>query len=110
MDFMHRLLGGVIYAVANSKRLALNFYPILGELGNITARLAKICQWSPTLVKIMQDNSKPMIQRLANEEVIQDWCRTITDQDMGNNLRLFVNQFVPVPPEIFDHEAYSEER
>ena len=110
IDYMHRLLGGLIYAVANSKHLALNFYPILGELGNISARLAKMCKWSPTLFKIMQDNSKPTGQNLTNEEEIQNWCRTITDTDMGNNVRLFVHQFVSVPSNIYDSAAFLKER
>ena len=110
IDYMHKLLGGLIYAVANSKHLALNFYPILGELGNISTRLSKICKWSPTLFKIMQDNCKPSTNRFSNEEEIQNWCRTITDTDMGNNVRLFVQPFVPVPAEIFEQGAFVKER
>ena len=107
---MHRLLGGLIYAVANSKHLSLNFYPILGELGKISERLNQFCQWSPKLYEIMKQNSKPMIQRLTNEEVIQDWCRSVKDKELGNNLRLFVHYFVPVPPEVYDPNASPEER
>ena len=110
IDYMHKLLGGLIYAVANSPHLSLNFYPILGELGNISERLSKICKWSSTLYKILKDNSKSMASRLANEEEIQTWCRTITDKDLGNNVRLFVHQFVPVPPEVYDRDAFKDER
>ena len=107
---MHRLLGGLIYAVANSKHLSLNFYPILGELGKISDRLFKICKWSPTLYEILKNNAKAMTQRLTNEEEIQNWCRSIKDTDLGNNLRLFLHQFVPVPPETYDQDAFAEER
>ena len=110
IDYMHKLLGGLIYAVANSPSLSLNFYPILGELGNISDRLAKICKWSATLYNILKENAKPMASRLANEEEIQNWCRTISDKELGNNVRMFVHQFVPVPPEVYDHNAFVEER
>ena len=51
-----------------------------------------------------------MASRLANEEEIQNWCRTISDKELGNNVRMFVHQFVPVPPEVYDHNAFVEER
>ena len=107
---MHHLLGGLIYAVANSPSLSLNFYPILGELGNISDRLAKLCKWSTTLYKILKENAKSLAPRYSNEDVIQDWCRSVKDTDLGNNLRLFVHQFVPVPPETYDQNMYQEER
>ena len=107
---MHRLLGGLIYAVANSKHLSLNFYPILAELGIMSERLFKQCAWSPKLFEILKNNCKPMHQRLTNEEEIQNWCRTIKDVDMGNNLRLFMHSFVPIPTEVFDENVQKEER
>ena len=58
----------------------------------------------------MQDNSKPTTNRFSNEEEIQNWCRTIADRDMGNNVRLFVQSFIPVPTEVFDQDAFVKER
>lgn len=108
---MYRLIGGLIYAVANSPVLALNFYPILGELGSVSERLNKMCRkWSPSLFKILKDNIKPTIQSLNNPEEVRDWYRTITDETMKANLRLLVHQYVPLPESHIDNSIHQAER
>ena len=110
-EFMYRLIGGLIYAVANSPVLALNFYPILGELGTVSDRLNKMCRkWSPTLFKILKENSKPVFQRLNNRDEIMEWYQTVDDPDMRANLRLFVHQFVPLPVSLIDESIHQPER
>ena len=107
---MYRLLGGLIYAVANTASLALNFYPILGELGSVTDRMSKMCGWSNNLYEIMKENSKPMANRLNNAEEIQDWYRSIGDEDMMRNIRLFVHQYVPIPSSLYSSIEQQAER
>ena len=107
---MYRLVGGLIYSVANSPMMSLNFYPILGELGSVSDRLSKICGWSKKLFKILKENSKPMIQRMNRPEEIQDWYRSIGDPDMIRNLRLFAHQFVPIPNNLWSSIEQVPER
>ena len=106
---MHRLLGGLIFAVANSPVLALNFYPLLGELGSVTTRLAKMCKWSTILTKMLQDNCKPMIQTINHPDKIYDWLDTVEDKVMATHLRLFIHQFVPVPANFHDPNILKQE-
>ena len=109
-DFMYRLLGGMIFAIANSPALALNFYPMLGELGTVSERLAKTCHWSTTLFGIIQKSAHGFLQNLSNPEQTTAWLRTVTDKEMGARLRLFVHQFVTVPHTLYDMEANKEMR
>lgn len=110
IDFMYRLLGGLIYAVSNSKMLSLNFYPILAELGTVADRLAKICGWSPKLYRIMKDGARPVDQRYTKPEETAIWLRTIRDKTMGGRVRLFVGQFVQIPNNIYDANELQAER
>ena len=108
---MYRLICGLIYAVANSPVLALNFYPILGELGSVSERLNKMCRkWSPELFKILKTNIKPTFQNLNNKDEVSDWYRTVTDEDMKANLRLLVHQYVPLPESHIDASIHHAER
>ena len=109
-DFMYRLVGGIIYSVANSPMLSLNFYPVLGELGTVSERLVKICRWSTNLARIMKSGAAPMVQRLANREEVTNWLRSVKDKRLGANLRLFVHQFVTVPNEVFEQTESHDER
>ena len=110
IDFMYRLLAGLIFAVANTGMMSLNFYPILGELGTVSQRLAKICKWSPKLFKIISDGAQVTTSTWNRPEEIQDWLSTITDKDMGGNLRLFIQPYVEVPTSIYDTKSQIEER
>ena len=110
VDFMYKLLGGLIYAVANAPVISLNYYPMLGELGSVSQRLAKVCGWSPTLFKIFQDASKPMANRMYDPLEIQSWLNTVKDKDMANNLRLMLNHFVKLPAGFGTPNAQLEER
>ena len=103
-------MGGLIFAVANTPLLSLNFYPILGELGSLSERLFKRCGWSDALFKILKQNSKAMDQRLNQPEEIQDWYRSIGDEEMLRNVRLFVHQYVPMPPNLWSSIEHVEER
>ena len=105
-DYMYRMIGGMIYAMADSPILSLNFYPVLAELGSVSKRLAKKCKWSPKLYKIISTAAKPMIQKANNAEEIQNWLRTIKDAELGNVLRLFVHQFVTIRRYFFKCHAY----
>ena len=107
---MYRLLGGLIFAVANTASLSLNFYPILGELGSVSDRLSKMCGWSPNLFKILKEHAQPMAPSLNNPEEIQDWYRSIGDDEMIRNLRLFTHQFVPIPANLFSSIEQKVER
>ena len=107
---MYRLLGGLIYAVANTATFALNFYPILGELGVVSDHLNILCGWSKNLYKILKENSKSMATRLNNPEEIQDWYRSIGDDEMLRNLRLFMHQYVPIPSNLHSSIEQTPER
>ena len=107
---MYRLLAGLIFAISNTKMLSLNFYPILGELGSVSKRLAKICKWSPKLFKIISDGAQVTTSTWNRPEEVQDWMSTVKDKEMGGNLRLFVEPYVKVPTEIYDQKAQKEER
>ena len=107
---MYRFLGGIIYSLANSKVLSLNFYPILGELGTVSDRLAKICRWSPNLYHIMKDGAHKVQQNLTKPEETTAWLRSINDKSMGGKVRLFVHQYVTVPDSVFDASELQEER
>ena len=108
---MYRLICGLIYAVANSPVLALNFYPILGELGSVSDRLNKMCRkWSPSLFKILRENAKPVIQRINNKEEVMEWYQTVTDEDMRANLRFFTHQYCPLPASHIDPNIHKAER
>ena len=107
---MYRLLGGIIYSLANSKVLSLNFYPILGEMGTVSDRLAKICRWSPNLYNIMKTGAKSDEQSLNRPEETTAWLRAINDKQMGGRVRLFVHQYVTVPDSVFDASELQQER
>ena len=109
-DFLYRFVGGLIYAVANTPALSLNFYPIMGELGGLSDHLHKKCNWSEALFKILKQNSTVMSSRLNVPEEIQDWYRTIGDDEMLRNLRLFVHQFVPMPNNLWSSNELIDER
>ena len=110
IDFMYRLLGGMIYTLATSRSLAINFYPILGELGTVTERLKKMSKWSPRLCDMIQSGALPVLQNLNRPAEITRWLRTIKDKKMCGNLRLFVHQFVTVPHDLYDVDLQQEER
>lgn len=110
IDFMYRLVAGIIFAVANTAPMALNFYPILGELGSVSIRLAKICHWSPKLFELVQEGVQTTTQRWNAEDQLLDWMKTVKNTDIGGNLRLFVHQFVNVPGNIYDGTAQKDER
>ena len=110
IDFMYRLLAGLIYALVNTPRLALNFYPILGELGTVSDRLGKICGWSKSLFATIKDGAKPMQQSWNNPDEIIDWLNTIQDKKIGGYLRLFIQPYVAVPHSVFDPNLLQEER
>ena len=110
IDFMYRLLAGLIFAIANTKVISLNFYPILGELGSVSLRLKKMCKWSPTLFETIMKGAQVVTTSWNRPEEIQDWLSTIDDKEMGGNLRLFVHQFVPVPSNVYDRDTQQEER
>ena len=110
IDFMYRLLAGLIFAVSNTKVLSLNFYPLLAELGIISERLFKLCKWSPRLYKIISEGAKVTTNSWNRPEEILDWLSTVEDKEMGGNLRLFINQFVPVPSNLYDSNKQKEER
>ena len=90
--------------------LSLNFYPILGELGSLSDRLYKMCGWSAALFKILKDNAKAMANSLNNPQEIQSWYRTIEDDEMLRNLRLFAHQFVPMPTNLWSSNEQIGER
>ena len=110
IDFMYRLLGGMIYTLATSRSLALLFYPIMGELGTVTERLAKHSKWSRKLLEMIQSGAHPVLQNLNRPSEITRWLRTIKDKKMCGNLRLFVHQFVTVPHDLYDADIQQEER
>ena len=110
LDFMYRLIGGMIYSMADTPILSLNFYPMLAELGSVSKRLAKKCKWTPKLFKIISSAAKPVIQRANNAEEIQNWLRTVNDAELGRVLRLFVHPFVTVPSKCFDTSQDQELR
>ena len=107
---MYRLLGGMVYSLANSKVLSLNFYPILGELGTVTDRLAKKCRWSKKLYNIMRGGAANDSIHLNRPEETTAWLRAINNKSMGGRLRLFVHQFVTVPDSVFDANELQQER
>ena len=107
---MYRMIGGMIYSMADTPILSLNFYPILAELGTVSNRLAKLCKWSPKLFKLLSLAAKPVNQRLNNPEEIQNWLRTIQDKEIGNVLRLFMHQFVTVPNSCYHTDEQIEIR
>lgn len=109
-EFIYDLIGGIIYAVANSKMLSLNFFPIIAQLGTVADRLAKICQWSPQLYKILKEGTQVVRQRYTNPEETSTWLRTVKDKKMGGNIRLFIGQFVHVPNNIYDGSELQAER
>ena len=109
-EFMYRMIGGMIYSMADTPILSLNFYPILAELGTVSNRLAKLCKWSPKLFKILSLAAKPVNQRVNNPEEIQNWLRTVNDKEVGNVLRLFVHQFVTVPSSCFQADVHTDIR
>ena len=88
----------------------MNFYPILGELGTVSKRLAKICKWSPQLYQTIADGAQVTTSSWNRPEEIQDWLSTINDKEMGGNLRLYIHSFVPVPEKIYDRTTGHEER
>ena len=110
IDFMYRLLGGMIYTIATSRSMALNFYPMLGELGTVSERLAKMSKWSPRLFEMIRTGAHPVLQNLNRPDEVTRWLRTVKNKKMGGVLRLFVHQFVSVPHDIFDAELQQEER
>ena len=110
IDFLYRLLGGMIYAIANTRSLSLNFYPMLGELGTVSERLAKICKWSPTLFEMIRSAAHPVLQSINRPAETTRWLYTIKDKKMGSNLRLFLHQFVTVPNGLFNPDENQEER
>ena len=107
---MYRLIGGMIYSMADTPILSLNFYPMLAELGSVSKRLAKKCKWNPKLFRIISTAAKPVIQRANNAEEFQNWLRTIEDAELGRVIRLFVHQFVTVPSRCFDTSQDQELR
>ena len=107
---MYRFLGGIIYSLANSKVFSLNFYPILGELGTVSDRLAKICKWSPQLYGLMKEGAHGVVNTYTKPEETTAWLRSITDKEMGGRVRLFVHQFVSVPDSVFDANVLQQER
>lgn len=107
---MYRLMGGIIYSIASTPVLAINFYPILGELGTVTNRLEKLCNWSPTLVGILRDNSKSLTNKFNVPDQIRTWMTKVSDPELLANLRLFPHQFVSVPTELIDPEQHKAER
>ena len=107
---MYRLLGGMIYTFATSRSLALNFYPIMGELGTVGERMAKMGKWSVRLFEMIQSGAHPVLQNLNRPAEVTRWLRTIKDKKMCGNLRLFVHQFVTVPHDLYNAEIQQEER
>ena len=110
IDFMYRLVGGMMYSIATTRTLSLNFYPMLGELGTVSERLAKICKWSPRLFEMIRTGARSVVQNFNKPEETTRWLRTINDKKMVGNLRLFINQFVTVPHGLFDAEIQQAER
>lgn len=104
------MIGGMIYAMADSPILSLNFYPMMAEMGTVAKRLAKKCKWSPKLYKLLSTAAKSLLNRTENSEEIQNWLRTVQDKEMGNVLRLFVHQFVAMPSQCFDVNIHQEQR
>ena len=107
---MYRLVGGMMYSIANTRTLSLNFFPMLGELGTVSDRLAKICKWSPRLFEMIRTNAKSVIQNLNKPEETTRWLRTVKDKKMGGNLRLFVHPYVTVPNTVYDADFQQTER
>ena len=104
------MIGGIIFSVATSKVLSLNFAPILGELGSVAVRLSKLCKWSPKLFELIQTNAASDQQYYNRPDEITAWLRTVKDKKLGGNLRLFVHPYVTVPHGVYDVTQQEQER
>ena len=102
--FMYEFVASILYSLENAPVLSLQFYPMLGELGQLSDKLNNQKKWNPKLFGILREASRNMIQTMFDKSTMDGWYKEVKrahDKKFGANVKLMTSEVYQVDPTVY---------